>query len=159
MFRRRHVPVAQLREELACPRCEYSLKGRTGDLVTCPECGLQCDVARLITSQWTGPWYRAPGFNRIIVPVAWPAVGMWVVLLIHVWEIAGGRPPLFTLLSLATVLGGWLRSLWQIRNQMPGGRAMLLSGLAHLVFVGYFLGLVTTLWLLAYALTMLSSCS
>ena len=116
--------------------------------MTCPECGMPCDIPKLIARKWVGPWYRAPGFTRLIIPVAWPALGWWVVLLALTWELVRGRPLVLTVLSAAVVGGGWLWSLWRIRNQMPGGRALLLSGLAHLVFAGYVGGVILTLSML-----------
>ncbi len=34
MWQRRRRRVAQLREELCCPSCEYSLRGLPGDVAT-----------------------------------------------------------------------------------------------------------------------------
>ncbi|MHC4109101.1 MAG: hypothetical protein ACYSTY_13560, partial [Planctomycetota bacterium] len=93
MSRRRRAGVEKLREELACPRCEYSLKGLRGDVVTCPECGTECDLAKLMLGQWVGPWYRAPGFGRILAPVACVAIGMWGVGCVGVLEAATWASP------------------------------------------------------------------
>lgn len=60
--------------DIACPRCEYNLRGLLGPIVTCPECGLESAAAELATRQWTKPWYKAPGFNTL----AWPGVCAFV---------------------------------------------------------------------------------
>ena len=59
-----------IQQDLACPQCEYNLRGLSGAIVTCPECGTRCDAAEAISRKWTGPWFRAPGFLGLSSPVA-----------------------------------------------------------------------------------------
>src|SRR5688572_12808451 len=63
--------VETLRESLACPACAYSLRGLEGDDITCPECGLEINVPALISQQWSRPWWEAPLYNTIALPLAW----------------------------------------------------------------------------------------
>jgi len=57
----------QILNDLACPQCQYNLRGLRGAFVICPECGLGCDVAQMIARQWMGPWYNAPGFTQLLM--------------------------------------------------------------------------------------------
>jgi hypothetical protein len=57
--------VDQIRQDLACPGCQYNLRGLSGVRVTCPECGQGINIAQLIARKWTGAWYRAPGYSRV----------------------------------------------------------------------------------------------
>ena len=52
-----------------CPNCRYDLRGLTGDVVTCPECGTRCDVAAMLSRRWRKPW--APGYHLLLRPMAW----------------------------------------------------------------------------------------
>ncbi len=151
MPRQRLATVEQLREELACPQCDYSLRGLGGDIVTCPECGTTCDLPKLLLRRWIGPWYRAPGFNRIILPLVWPGIGGWVILLALVLELQFAHPPVWTSVVAFVVLTGWLLSLWLASNLMPGNRALWLSALAHVLFVGYLIAVVGSIWLIGAA--------
>jgi hypothetical protein len=148
MFRRRRTRVAQIREELSCPQCEYSLRGVPGDVATCPECGTECDLARLIANQWVGPWYRAPGFNRVLIPVTFASIGVWVVLIVLAFESYHGRTPLYTMLTAGALVAAWGWSMWRLRRMMPGGAAMVLALLAHGILAGYVFSLMATIGLL-----------
>ncbi|MCH6550701.1 MAG: hypothetical protein IH804_01640 [Planctomycetes bacterium] len=82
MSQRRRIGVDQVRQELTCPQCDYSLQGLAGDLVTCPECGTTSDLPKLILRWGFRPWYRAPGFSRILRPLVWPGIGFWLILFV-----------------------------------------------------------------------------
>ncbi len=43
--------VNEIQQDLDCPHCEYNLRGLLGDVVSCPECGEICDVAKLVTAE------------------------------------------------------------------------------------------------------------
>jgi hypothetical protein len=140
MTERGHDKTDAIHRELRCPQCEYSLRGLPGESVTCPECGLHCDVARLIASRWTGPWWEAPGYNRLVWPVA------WAVIVSAGWLIAGGilSAPRYDakaiLIALALVFGVpliWLGLLWNAYRFFADGRGLLLALLAHALFAGY----------------------
>ena len=65
--------VDAIRQDLECPNCRYNLRGLIGAVVTCPECGNNCDVAHLVANRWRKAWFRAPGFNRLVLPIGWLA--------------------------------------------------------------------------------------
>ncbi len=124
MSQRRRIGVDQVRQELTCPQCDYSLQGLAGDLVTCPECGTRSDLPKLIPRWGFSPWYRAPGFSRILRPLAWPGIGFWLILVIFVFELRTGRQPVWSVGLAAVVFAGWLRAMWRVWKVLPGGRAM-----------------------------------
>lgn len=145
-WRKRRKPVAALREELTCPGCGYSLRGLAGDVATCPECGMRCDLAKLVMRSWIGPWYEAPGFGRILFPLVWPGFGWWVLLLVWTVEVhAYGRLPVFTVLLAALLAAGWVWSMWRLRRQMPGGAAILLALFAHAILLGHLVALLAVI--------------
>ncbi|MHC4216961.1 MAG: hypothetical protein ACYSU7_00760 [Planctomycetota bacterium] len=143
----RRDQVARIREVLCCPQCEYSLRGVRGDVATCPECGTKLDLARLIVSQWSGPWYRAPGFNRVLAPVTWAAISPWGVLLMFAFELAGARTPVYAMAAGGAVVLVWIGLMWRLKRMIPGGAAMLLALLAHGILVGYAAGAVAVITL------------
>ncbi len=145
--------VRQLKQDLACPQCKYNLRGLAGDVVTCPECGTRCDVTKLLMGRWTGPWFHAPGFSRILLPVAWLLAGGMVTMTVWAWEIE--RPGASTITTLSTVvfIGIWIGLLWRLRTQLPHGRAVALSILAHGLMAGYIAVLIGLLGVLVAAVT------
>jgi len=66
-----HSHLAENRRDIACPGCDYNLRGLRGDVVTCPECGATCDIGQLVARRWTKPWYYAPGLNWVMLPCAY----------------------------------------------------------------------------------------
>ena len=109
-------------------------------------------LAKLIVRQWTGPWYRAPGYQRILMPVAWLWIGGWVVLYTVVVELAGARPPVVGFVLGMALLGAWGGSLWRLRKMMPEGGAIRLSALAHGLTLGYIAGIGGMIWIVHGAL-------
>ena len=145
MSRERRVDVDQVRQELTCPQCDYSLQGLAGDLVTCPECGTTSDLPKLILRWGFSPWYRAPGFSRILRPLVWPGIGFWFILFVlAVEQSSSDRPPIWTSGLAIVVFAGWLRAMWRVWKVLPGGRALWLSLLAHALLAGYVAAVVAS---------------
>jgi hypothetical protein len=117
--------------DLACTRCRYNLRGLVGPVVTCPECGTRYDVADLIMLRWRGTRLNAPGVSRIAWPMAWLYAGSLMAVFATAVSL-----PLWEFLWII-VLVGWPCLLWNLRDMMPRGRAVLLSLLAHGLVVGY----------------------
>ncbi len=135
-----------LDQDLGCPGCGYNLRGLGGDRATCPECGLTSDVAKLLTRRWDKPWYKAPGYTRLCLPVAWIMIALlgWVVIWAVVDTISnnGFTTPSRTLwLSLFLLLtSGWsLLMTWAWRS-MGGVVAAAYAVLAHVAMGAYLLG-------------------
>lgn len=138
--------VEAIREDLACPNCEYNLRGLAGAVVDCPECGHECDIARLVTAKWTGKWYKAPGLNRLMFPVLIAVVGGLASLVIAMLYITmvnkGAQAEVVVPTFLFGVFGLWMYFLWRTRRVfVEPWRGPLLSLIAHLIFVGYMTGL------------------
>jgi hypothetical protein len=144
----RRAKVAQIREELSCPQCGYSLRGVAGDVGTCPECGTECDLTRMIVNRWTDPWYHAPKFNQVLAPLVTVSLGVWGVLLVLAIEMALKRTPAYTAVAAGGLVLAWLVLMWRLRNLMLDGAAMSLALLAHGIFAGYVVSLAGTIWLL-----------
>ncbi|MHC4080577.1 MAG: hypothetical protein ACYS15_05055 [Planctomycetota bacterium] len=153
MSRPRWAKVARIREALCCPQCGYSLRGVPGDVGTCPECGIECDLGRLIVNQWTGPWHHAPKFNQVLAPLTTVSLGVWGVLLVFTVEMQLQRTPTYTALASGSLVVAWLCLMWRLRNLMLDGAAMGLALLAHGIFAGYVVSLVGTIWLLWLAIS------
>jgi hypothetical protein len=133
----------QILDDLACPQCEYNLKGLRGPVVHCPECGLECDIPRMIANVWTRPWWDAPGFNRLVRPLSFLVLsgcGLFVVLM---FETRGFRSagPLSLCLGVVAVMI-WACLLAAASNQFENGRGLELTAFVHLLFVGYLGGVV-----------------
>ena len=43
--------IDEIRQDLACPDCQYNLRGLIGAIVSCPECGMTVNVGELVTHQ------------------------------------------------------------------------------------------------------------
>lgn len=139
----------RVQHDLACPGCEYNLRGLAGPVLSCPECGLTVDVVQLATRRWDKPWYRAPGYNFITLPAAWAFVcaiiilcsGGFVSSMSRSGSVAGSAL-LITIAVWMAALLGWagLLSLTYFRF----GRDWLAVGfalLAHLALGGYLAGI------------------
>lgn len=139
--------VEAIREDLACPHCDYNLRGLVGDFVDCPECGQSCDVAALVTARWTGKWYRAPGLNRLLWPTGAAVIGGMVAFMIWVrFEMSdpytGGNSIWPGAIMIVTLMV-WSVLMWRAAGAfMSPGQGVLLALLAHVLFAGYFFGLL-----------------
>ena len=132
--------VQRISGELSCPDCDYSLQGLDGEVVVCPECGQPVNVAKLVVSQWTGPWQQAPGYGSLIWPVAWLLFGGLGAMVIVILGVERGAGRFAVPLAGALWLGVWGLALWRLRRRMSGGRAILLSLAAHGLLLGYTVG-------------------
>ena len=158
----------EILQDLACPVCDYNLRGLRGEVVACPECGASSNVARLMQSRWQMPWRRAPGFNRL----AWPLASLVVAgaLLIPVafkrWviNIASGKaapyqslPPMETIIVCAMLLvlaGGWLFLVIRVYRREGGHSAVGMSLVAHAAYFSYLLSVVGTLLAIYFGIMM-----
>lgn len=143
--------VEDIQQDVACPQCEYNLRGLRGSIVGCPECGATVDVARLIARQWTGPWYKVPGLNRLYYPVAWLAVGALLAapLVPAVMSFGGGEAAFA--LAAPVYFGGWLVLIQRAHALFNYcGAGITLSLLGHVLFAGYIAGAVGMIWGIVY---------
>jgi hypothetical protein len=135
--------LERVQQELACIDCGYSLQGLRGDRVVCPECGLGIDLAALVTKRWTGPWYRAPGFNTLLWPVAWLLTSGAALLLLSSWErnqaVASTHWTIIATTGIALI---WLIMMIRLRWSPMGWEAVGLAALGHAVLAGYLAGVI-----------------
>lgn len=140
MTQRGEVHLEMLRDEAMCPQCEYSLRGLDGDVVTCPECGVNVDIVTLIKIQWNGSWHQLPTYKAISAPafvLVFLMIGMFVGLLadgIKHHEAIG-----LAISSYLIALWSW--RMFKLWNRFEGGYALKISLLAHVVFAGYLIGI------------------
>ena len=142
MTERGEQAMKELANDLACPRCDYNLRGLVGDEVVCPECGQHVNVARLIAQRWTRPWWHAPLYNTLALPLAWVVLSAIALLPItaislepkyrHTWI-----PWAFT--SVAVV--GWFAVMAFVRRRFGSSEGIALALLLHAVLPAYLFGL------------------
>ncbi len=129
-------------DELKCFSCGYELRGLTGNVVTCPECGRQHNVTNMIIKQWNGPWYRAPGFKLLglplLAPVAWCFVmGACGLLFIN---SPGNFTAVFWVATLGAVVG-WFALMYRALTKYRRRIGIVLTVMVQLIFPLYTVGL------------------
>ncbi|MEM7230491.1 MAG: hypothetical protein AAF432_16960 [Planctomycetota bacterium] len=149
---RRSATLDEIRRQLRCPSCDYALCGLTGDQITCPECGVVCDVARMATRRWTRPWFDAPGFQTILMPVTWGVIGLpfWAVSL---GVTIGQGLWIWMAVFTALYIGGWAMLLHNVQRRFHEGGGVTLAFLAHALLAGYCAGtagvITVIIWVIA----------
>ena len=142
--------IDEIQNDVACPACQYNLRGLRGAVVNCPECGRECDIAEIIRRRWDKPWYLAPGMNTVNMPVA-VAVASCIVLPMfrlstHDGGLLGGLGVIvFPMLALV-VWGAFLYRAWLLFDSAEGvGLALL----AHVILAVYLAGVVAVVFTIA----------
>lgn len=138
--------IQQVTQDLACPQCEYNLRGLHGEVVNCPECGEPCNIAKLIERRWTKPWWKAPKFNTVLMP----AVTLYVAMLLSIpsnlagllltRNTVGELPVLMIWLLLISTLWLWLMN--RAYRLFDSQRGIWLALLAHVLVAGYLMALM-----------------
>lgn len=135
--------VEALRQDLGCPSCGYNLRGLTGAVVNCPECGHKCDVAEMITRKWTGPWYRAPGLTYIERPSVAPFVAGFALLILSPSTGRWLQDLLLFLISAGVImLGVWAGTMVLVWQRIGGWSGVPLVLVGHLVMLTYLVGII-----------------
>lgn len=124
--------VETIRRDLACPQCDYNLRGLSGDVVECPECGMVCDVARLVSMRWTRPWHEAPRLMTASLPAAWLYAALLVLLFYLPFSGRGGDTWMRTTLIIFGAFGGWIGLMAYVHHTLGGVEGLLTASLGHL---------------------------
>ena len=132
--------VDGIQRDLECPQCEYNLRGLRGDIVSCPECGAVCDVAKLVSQRWTKPWHQAPWLTRLYLPTAWAVLAGMAWLSMYPVLRETGRS--LVLLAGLAGLAIWCRLMWMARAVFRSNEGLYLALAGHLILAGYLLGVV-----------------
>lgn len=148
--------VDALRDGILCPVCGYSLRGLAGRVVACPECGAECDIAKIVTRKWLGPWYQAPGVNTLARPAA--VIIVLALLLANLpglreegWlPVTVGRATVIVVLLCLVAWGVLMRRAYRVFGDMRG---IWLPLFVHALLVGYVVGVVGASCGGVYALT------
>lgn len=125
-----------IQRNIACPACEYNLRGLYGPLVACPECGLQCDIAELVAAKWDKPWWKAPAFNLAVGPTAGTLLGLLGLLPVSLVASDAGTPwvvPLYLLVWIGT----WSLLGWLVLRLFPVPLAIRVILLGHGAVLAY----------------------
>jgi hypothetical protein len=125
--------------DIACPDCEYNLRGLPGPIVDCPECGLTTDVPVLAARQWDKPWYRAPGFNTLMWPAVVAFIG-WITT--TVVSTLSGPNQWATYAWMLLALAIWLWLMFRATKLLKGSVGFFLALLAHALVLGFLVGIV-----------------
>lgn len=134
--------VESLRDTLECPACSYSLRGLGrggGDDIICPECGAAVNVPRLIAQRWTRPWWEAPLYNTIALPLAWAfLMFIGVVVTFAYVETSGIRNGHIVIVAaFGVALLSWIGWLHFVARKFGSNEAIGLACLVHLVLPAY----------------------
>ncbi len=126
-----------IRDSLVCLKCDYSLRGLGGDVVTCPECGERTSIAVMITQQWRDPWFRAPLYLVLAIPSVWA----FLILIIAGMSFAvSSAQPTALPIAFAVLLGGaavWLALIYVAVRRFGSLEAAFLVMFVHLLLGGY----------------------
>jgi len=168
-------------QNLPCPGCGYNLRGLTGDLVICPECGRSCDVLALIKEKqseraWATFQGKPPGYDPAVLPAmllllspapaGYLAAAALAFFLIVIWPAFEASDPAFVATALITVVTAftWVWLLYRVWRRWPGRRGLFLSLLGHAVLVGSvavpLFGIIcAVIWIVAGSMDNLAVCA
>ena len=133
--------IETIQRDLACPSCEYNLRGLSGSVVDCPECGTRCDVAALVARKWTGPWHQAPGLAVLEAPGMVIVVGALLGGLVATILITVGLPMGLFAVALVWALV-WAFAMFHCYWRFRGWTGVWLAIPAHGVSMGYMVALL-----------------
>ena len=139
---------------VACPNCEYNLRGLHGPIVDCPECGLSSDVPELAARQWNKPWYRAPGFNTLSWPTVWMFVG-WIVAGIVDNTVGLGAPSGLIFMLVGVI--GWCLLMVRAYQVLGGFLGLVLALVIHALLIGYLVSLVGGFGMITWGILLVSN--
>jgi hypothetical protein len=134
--------VDALRDDLECPGCGYSLRGLHGDDLTCPECGTRINLPRLVAQRWTRPWWEAPLYNTLALPLACALLmGLLTLFLLGVMAVndQNAAAAAFGLLGLS--LAVWLGSFAYVGRRFGSSEGIWLALVVHLILPTYLGGI------------------
>ena len=108
--------VDGLRRDVACPQCEYNLRGLRGNLFLCPECGAACDVAKLMRLRRHMSWQRSPLLPGVYLPAVWVLLAPPALLVVVALELNVAGSLIWLLLGL----GVWCLLMAHARRLFEG---------------------------------------
>lgn len=153
--------VETILRDLACPKCDYNLRGLSGDVVECPECGMVCDVGKIVSMRWTRPWHEAPRLMTASMPAAWIYASLIAVVFYMPWGRRGGDTWMGMTLIIFGAIGGWIGLMAWAHHTLGGVEGLVTAALGHLAALlmvggaGCFLGGMLSLAVLAPTVALL----
>ncbi|HWB19004.1 MAG TPA: hypothetical protein VG711_01795 [Phycisphaerales bacterium] len=99
----------ELRDNLHCPQCQYSLRGLPGPDIRCPECGRTWQSPELIAQFWKRKWWHVPAFTTVCLPGFFLFLALIVLFLASVIVVDSHAMsmPVFIAVYSAAMLAGW----------------------------------------------------
>ena len=134
-----------LDQDVGCPQCGYNLRGLGTQLVVCPECGQQNDVAKLLVRCWDKPWYRAPKYSFICLPAGIVLLSLmgWMI---SIWMLAAWMDESAEWVAGLLFVGAgpvcWFIAMAWVWQKLDGPVSASFALLAHVPLVGYLASLV-----------------
>lgn len=135
--------------DIACPECEYNLRGLPGPIVDCPECGLTTDVPVLAARQWNKPWYKAPGFNTLIWPAGWALIGWYLIAIAS--DMTRGNPWVCNV-AMMTVMAVWIWLMILAGRRLNGTLGFSMALLSHVLLLGFLVSIWGLIAILVYGI-------
>lgn len=137
-----------IKQDLTCPQCEYNLRGLLGEVVACPECGLSIDIVKLVANRWRKPWFRAPGYNRLSLPVVWLAITMIAAFAYWSFHAVGSVSVSMSIYwrligAVTVILAVWIWMMVKTARRFGGVRWFWLAMLLHPVVAFYVASTIT----------------
>lgn len=145
MTKRGEQHAQAIRDGLTCPACQYSLRGLLGDDINCPECGQRMNIPGLMSAKWSKPWWEAPLYNTLALPVCWAALAVLVLMVIGTLSRDIAHPRATALAWTAFAAIAWLFLLAYMQKRFGSAEGIWLSLLLHLVVPFYLVGIIGAL--------------
>ena len=144
-----------LQEDLACPKCEYNLRGLYGDVVSCPECGEKVDVPQLQKILLNKKSLEIPGYKTLSMP------GIVVAIIILVLAIrysfsevlqyhAEQKYVILVVCEILSII--WLILMGRVWYVFRSMRGILLALVSHYIWVVAILKIIVVLFALVLLL-------
>ena len=127
-----------IRDSLLCLKCSYSLRGLSGDVVTCPECGERLNIVALVTQQLHDPWFHAPSYLVLAIPSVWAFL---ILIIAGISFAVSSAQPTALPIAFAVLLGGaavWLALIYLAAKKFGSLEGAYLAMFVHLLLGGYF---------------------
>lgn len=144
--------IDEVLRNVFCPDCQYNLRGLSGNIVECPECGKECNITELVAIKWTKPWYRAPYFNKLSIPLFTGVLGLFAIPMTNYFVQSNQ----FYSMSVSIVFLIWMGSFYICYKTFDSIRGIHLALLMHVSFICYAAGIFGSIIGTFWAFTMFS---
>lgn len=123
-------PLDEVRTDVFCPNCDQNLRGLRGRVVSCPECGHRCDIAKLVQLYWDPPLAETPYIKTVLAPASFLFASLLVLTLILVplrWLRIPHEGWIWSLPMIGSVWGILIVRVWLLIGVVRGSVLVLLG--------------------------------